>query len=175
MSLRWIPNIEVDRPRVRMNLAYRATQRLSVALEWNPLADEVLPNFNYSPSLPGEHVKGLGAIFGLSSDRIGTPHGFAWFGTVSWNARAWTELPLSGYVGASFGSYEDELRPIAGATWSIYDRASGGFIHDGENLHWILSYGLGELGPGHALWQADLLVIEQDDSRTLGATISTRF
>lgn len=165
----------MDRPRLRANLAYRASTRLSVAVEWNPLADEVLPNFNYSPSLPGEHVEGLGAIFGLSSDRIGTPHGYAWFGTVSWNARAWSELPLSGYAGLSFGTYEDELKPITGATWSFHERVSAGFIHDGENLHWIGSYGLGEWGPGDGLWQFDLLLIEQDGFRTVGGTISVRF
>ncbi len=158
-----------------MNLAYRATTRLSVALEYNPLADEVLPNFNYSPSLPGEHIEGVGAIVGLSSDRIGTPSGVAWFGTLSWNAQAWSDLPLSGYAGLAFGTYEDELRPIAGATWSFSDRISAGFIHDGENPHWIGSYGLGELGPGGGLYQADLLIIEQDGVRTFGTTLSVRF
>ncbi len=175
MSLRWIPNIAADRPRLRMNLAYRATTRLSLGLEYNPLADEVVPIFNFAAVLPGEYYEGVGVVAGLSSDRIGTPRGYAWFGTVSLDATAWTSLPLSGYAGFSFGTFEDELKPIVGASWQFSDRVSAGFQHDGENLHWIGSYGLGEWGPGDALWQADLLVIEQEGFHTLGATLSTRF
>lgn len=173
--MRVIPNIGVDRARTRINLAWRASPRWSLAAEYNPGASEFLPNFNFSPVLPGELVEGVGVIVGTSSDRIGTPEGRAWFATASLSPAAWTDLPVNGYFGASYGTYANDLRAIGGATWWINDRFSAGFIHDGENLHWIGSCGLGELGPGHAIWQADLLLIEQDGFHTLGATLSTRF
>jgi hypothetical protein len=174
-SVRVIPNIGVDRARTRINLAWRASPRWSLAAEYNPGADEFLPNFNFSPVLPGELLPGVGVIVGTSSDRIGTPDGRAWFATASLDPSTWTGLPINGYLGASYGTYANDVRAIGGATWWINDRFSAGFIHDGENLHWIGSCGLGELGPGHAIWQADLLLIEQDGFQTLGATLSTRF
>ena len=173
--MRWIPAIPVDRARARFNLAWRATRRLSLSAEYNPGESEFLPNFNFAAVLPGEIVEGIGVVAGTSSDRIGTPEGRAWFASAAWSAAAWTDLPLTGYLGASYGTYANDLRAIAGATWWISDRFSAGFIHDGENLHWIGSCGLGELGPGGASWQVDLLLIEQDEFHTLGATVSVRF
>lgn len=168
--------MDVDRAKLRLVGAWRATQRLSLALEVNPGEDEVLPNFNFAPSLPGEHVKGVGLVTGTSSDRIGTPDGRAWFSSFTLDPRAWGwEVPVTGYAGASYGTYANDLRAIGGFYWSVTDRISAGLQHDGEQLHAIGSYAFGELGPGHATWSVDLLWVEVLDERYLGFTVSTRF
>ena len=113
-SVRVIPNIDVDRARTRINLAWRATTRLSLAAEYNPGESEFLPNFNFSPLLPGEWMEGVGVVVGTSSDRIGTPDGRAWFASASLNPAAWTDLPVTGYFGASYGTYANDLRASGG-------------------------------------------------------------
>lgn len=174
--MRWLPNSPVDRARTRVVGAWRATRRLSLALEWNPGEDELLPNFNFSPSLPGEHLPGVGVVTGTSSDRIGTPDGRAWFASVSLSPRGWGwEVPISGYAGVAYGTYANDTRAIGGVSWAITDRLSAALQHDGEQLHAVASYALGTLGPGDATWAIDLLLVEFDGSHTAGLTLSTRF
>ena len=175
LSLRLVPNSPVDRARTRLVLAWRAAQRLSLAAEWNPGEDELLPNFNYALSLPGEHVPHVGLIAGTSSDRIGTPDGRSWFVTAPFSAPEDFPLPVTGYLGAAYGTYANDLRAVGGLSWWFDDRTSVGFQHDGEQLHFLASRGLGELGPGRASWSVDLLLVEIGDMRTFGATVSTRF
>lgn len=144
--------------------------------EWNPGESELLPNFNFAPSLPGEHITGVGMVVGTSSDRIGTPDGRAWFGSLSLNPRAWgVEIPVSGYAGASYGTWENDLRAIGGVSWRVHPRFSVGAQHDGVNLHGVANYDLGELGPGNTRWSIGALLIEQDNSHTVGLTLGTRF
>lgn len=175
MSLRVIPNSPVDRARTRLIAAWRATTRLSVALEWNPGEDELLPNFNFALSLPGEHVPHVGLVGGTSSDRIGTPDGRSWFLTAPFSPPEGFPLPVTGYVGAAYGTYADDLRAVGGLTWWFDNDTSAAVQHDGEQIHFLVSRNLGELGPGHASWAVDLLLVEVDGVRTVGATLSSRF
>lgn len=170
-----MPNSPVARAETRWVAAWRATRRLSLAIEHNPGEDEWLPNFNFAISLPGEHLPNVGLIAGTSSDRIGTPDGRAWFLTAPFAAPAECPVPISGYFGASYGTWADDLRAIGGLTWWLDDRTSVGVQHDGEQVHWLLSRGLGELGPGHAAWSLDLLLVEIGGVRTAGATVAVRF
>lgn len=170
-----VPNSPVDRARTRWIGSWRATRRLALALEYNPGEDELLPNFNFAPSLPGEHLPWIGLMAGTSSDRIGTPDGRAWFAVASVSPPREFPLPLTGYLGASYGTYADDLRAIGGLTWWFDERTSAGAQHDGEQLHFLVSRGLGELGPGHAHWSLDLLLVEIGGTRTLGATAAVRF
>ena len=166
----------MDRARLRLVGAWRATRRLSLALEYNPGEDELLPNFNFSPSLPSEHLPGIGVVTGTSSDRIGTPEGRAWFASVSLDPQAWgLDVPLSGYTGVSYGSWANDTRMFGGLRWTVTERISAGLQHDGEQLHAVASYALGPLGPGHATWSVDLLLVEFDGTHTAGLTLSTRF
>jgi len=174
--VRWLPNADVDRARTRVVGAWRATRRLSLALEFNPGEDELLPNFNYSPSLPSEHIPGIGLVSGTSSDRIGTPSGRSWFASLSLDPRAWgLDIPISGYAGMAYGTWANDTRAIGGVRWAVMDRLSATLQFDGEQLHAVTSYALGPLGPGHATWSVDLLLVEIDGSRSAGLTLSTRF
>jgi hypothetical protein len=168
--------VGVDRAELRIVAAWRATRRLSLALEANPGADELLPNFNFAPSLPGEHLAGVGAVLGTSSDRIGTPDGRSWFGTLTLSPAAWgVGLPLTAYAGAAYGTWRNDLRAIGGLTWSIGERWSLGVQHDGRSLHGVAGYQLGDLGPGGAWWSVELLAVEVQDERSLGLNLSARF
>ncbi|MHC4837753.1 MAG: hypothetical protein ACYTF3_06160 [Planctomycetota bacterium] len=176
--MRWLPNSTVDRAETRIVGAWRATKRLSLALEWNPGEDELLPNFNFAPSLPGEHVPGVGLVVGTSSDRIGTPEGRAWFASASLNPHGWGwELPVNGYLGAAYGTFADDLRAIGGLRWRVTDELSLSVQHDGEQVHGILSMPLSIFAEGDAWsrWHLDLLLVEVAGVRTAGITLGTRF
>lgn len=177
LSVRWVPNIGVDRAELRVVGAYRAHTRLSLAAEWNPGESELLPNFNFAPSLPGEHLPGVGLMVGTSSDRIGTPDGRAWFSAATLDPKAWgwEDSPLTGYLGASYGEWANDTRAIGGLTWSLRDHLSAGLQHDGENIHGIVSLNPALFTGEVSRWSLDLLLIEQDGSHTAGVTISTRF
>src|SRR5512134_2438884 len=100
-SARWIPGVDVDRAELRTTLSYRFLPTLTAGLEYNPLANDLGPIANW---LAIEETGSRPAlIFGTSSDRIGTPHGRAIYGTFSKDLTAWTGLPIAPYAGASFG------------------------------------------------------------------------
>ena len=105
-------------------------------------------------------------IFGLSSDRIGTPDGEAYFFTLSKDLEKWSGLPLAPYAGAAYGTFEDELRLIGG----LLIRFGGGFsstlIHDGKAFHPTLEY---RFLDRHAI---SLLWVDTDD---LGVSYSLAF
>ena len=73
LSVRSIPNIPVERARLRSTLVYRITPRLQAGLEWNPLAEDVGPIANWR--VWDEDAARPALILGTSSDRIGTDHG----------------------------------------------------------------------------------------------------
>jgi hypothetical protein len=53
-------------------------------------------------------------IFGTNSDRIGTPTGQSFYGTVSKDLKPHACLPVAPYAGIAFGTYEDQWCPIGG-------------------------------------------------------------
>ena len=131
-SARWIPD-QIERAQLRFTLTRWVLPRLSIGIEVNPRVDEVGPLANviavrektYQPSL----------MFGVSSDRIGTPDGTAYFGTVAKDLESVIGWPISAYVGAAYGTYEDELRAIGGARARLGRGVAIQAIHDGVNLH----------------------------------------
>ncbi|MCH2101341.1 MAG: hypothetical protein MK209_05425 [Planctomycetes bacterium] len=175
--MRWVPNIAADRAKIRAIAAYRANRRLSLAAEWNPGESELLPNFNFAPSLPNEHIPGVGLMVGTSSDRIGTPDGRAWFAAATLDPKewGWEDLPVNGYLGASYGTWANDARAIGGLSWSFMEHLSAGVQHDGENVHGIISINPALFAGDPSQWNIDLLLIEQFGSHTLGITVSTRF
>lgn len=108
-------------------------------------------------------------IFGTSSDRIGTTHGRAFYGTLSKDIEAWTKLPIAPYAGVSYGTYADELVPIGGLVVRWSERVSTTHSYDGHNLHHIASYARDD---GTAF---GVVVAEQDEHYFLGVTLSVSF
>lgn len=134
---RWIPD-EIDRAKLRTTLTYRVVPRLSLGVEVNPLADDVNPLVNVVAVKEGEKRPAL--MFGTSSDRIGTPDGRAYFGTLSKNLQELTGLPLAPYAGLAYGEFEDELRVIGGLWAGLGRGFSATLIWDGVNLHPTVEY-----------------------------------
>lgn len=136
-SVRLLAN-QIDRATWRNTLTYQLHRKLSMGIEYNPLAHDVGPLANWVPLPETEHRPAL--MFGTSSDRIGTPHGRSFYGTVSKNLEAWVKWPVSPYVGTAYGTYEDEWRPIAGGTVDVWKGFSAQTIYDGMSLHGLINY-----------------------------------
>lgn len=107
--------------------------RLSIGLEWNPLADEVGPLANFIAVREGARRPSI--MFGVSSDRIGTPDGTAYFMTIAKDLESVVGWPIAPYVGASYGTWDDELRAIGGLRARLGRRVAIQAIYDGVNLH----------------------------------------
>jgi hypothetical protein len=155
---------QIDRASQRLTLTYRVIPRLSLGVEVNPKADEVGPLLNLV--VLNETEKKPAVLFGISSDRIGTPDGTAYFATVSKNFEKQLKWPISPYVGIAYGTYDDEMRAIGG----LYAGLGGGFsstmIYDGHSFHPTVGYRFLERHVITALWV---------DTRNIGFAYSIAF
>ena len=136
-GLRLLSN-QISRAAVRTTITYRFHPRLTAGIEYNPGADEVAPIANFL--LVTETRRRPALMFGTSSDRIGTPSGQSFYVTLSKNLRQQTGLPISPYVGASFGTFDDRLRPIGGLTVFLNKRFSIITTFNGVNVHPLLNF-----------------------------------
>lgn len=91
-------------------------------------------------------------ILGTSSDRIGTPHGYSFYVTASKNLEKELNLPVAPYVGAAFGTFEDELRAIGGVQIRWSDIVSSMHTHDGKNIHHLLGATIAERHTLGLIW-----------------------
>jgi hypothetical protein len=132
---------QIRRARLRTTLTYQAHPRLSLGLEYNPLADSVSPLANALVRTETERLPAV--MLGTSSDRIGTPHGQSFYLTASKNVEQWVRLPLSPYAGVAFGTYDDEWVPIAGGELRLPKGFSLNGIFDGHHGHGLLNYSRG--------------------------------
>lgn len=139
-GVRVIPNI-LDRAKWRNTLTYRLHPRVTVGVEFNPLAKDVRPLVNWLITTETEKRPAL--IFGTSSDRIGTPSGQSFYLTASKSLKSETRLPIAPYVGVAYGTYEDRFRAIGGLNINFTDRWSSLVIFDGVKVSPTLSYGHG--------------------------------
>jgi hypothetical protein len=167
LGVRWIPGIDVDRAELRTTAMFQVTPTFSAGVEVNPLAPDIGPIANWL-ALP-ESGDAPALIFGTSSDRIGTPHGRAIYGTLSKDLEQWTGLPIAPYAGASFGTFDDELVAIAGLRIAWSDRVSTTNLWDGHNLHHTVDYGF---DGGHLL---GLVIANLDEHYDVGLMYSIRF
>jgi hypothetical protein len=135
---RYIPDHSLDRAKLRTTLAFRFTPRLSLGIEYNPLASDVSPLANWLAVSETRTRPAL--MFGVSSDRIGTPSGQSYYFTISKNLERWIKLPIAPYVGAAYGTYENEVRPAAGGNIRLTKQLSALIIYDGEHTHPTLSW-----------------------------------
>ena len=85
-------------------------------------------------------------IFGLSSDRIGTPFGKSLFLTASQDIKVASGLSVAPYVGLAHGTFEDKTRVIGGLNVRLSSSLSALAIFDGVHLHEVLSYERGRHG-----------------------------
>jgi hypothetical protein len=129
---------QIDRAKERTTLTYRIAPRLSLGIEYNPRARKASALANLVVMTETERRPAL--IAGTSSDRIGTPEGEAYFLTLSKNLMSVTGWPVSPYVGASYGTYEDELEAIGGVHALLGRGFETTIIHDGKELHPTLGY-----------------------------------
>jgi hypothetical protein len=141
LGIRVIPGGVIDRAKWRNTLMYRLTQDLQLGVEYNPLAGEVGPLVNYR-ALRETHSRPA-LTFGTSSDRIGTPYGRAYYATLSKDVEHCTRLPVSVYVSALYGSFDDELVVPFGANFRLGKRWTFTPQFDGHAAHGLLTYSWG--------------------------------
>ena len=104
------------------------------------MVDEIGPLANLVAVREGARRPSL--MFGVSSDRIGTPSGTAYFGTLAKDLESVVGWPVGTYAGFSYGTYDDELRLIGGARARIGEAIAVQAIWDGVNLHPSLEFNL---------------------------------
>ena len=119
-------------------MTFRPVPRVSLGVELNARADEVGPLANWVAVTETRLRPAL--MFGLSSDRIGTPEGEAWFFTLSKDLQGLTGLPIAPYAGASYGTFDDKLRGIAGLRARFGAGFSSTVIYDGTTFHPTVDY-----------------------------------
>lgn len=105
-------------------------------------------------------------MFGVSSDRIGTPDGEAYFLTLSKDLEQLTGLPIAPYVGAAYGTLDETTRAVGGLRLRLRSRLSSTVIYDGKAVHPTVDYRFGERHVLTALWV---------DTRKLGLSYSIAF
>ncbi|MGH9722706.1 MAG: hypothetical protein ACRD8O_21055 [Bryobacteraceae bacterium] len=140
-SQRFISGV-IARASVRSTLAYRITPRMQAGVEVNPRAEKgsakVGPLFN--ALLAPETLKRPAVILGTSSDRIGTPHGQAFYVTASKNLKRETKLPIAPYGGMVYGTYEDRFRAIGGLNIGFTEQLTALIVFDGSHVHPLLNF-----------------------------------
>ena len=118
---------------MRATLMYRVHPRIHFGVEYNPIVGEVRPLLTLIPVTETHNRPAV--IFGISSDRIGTPDGTSLYLTVSKDIEHWTGLPIAPYAGIVWGSYEKRFRPIGGLNIRIHPRLSTLIQFDGVKVH----------------------------------------
>lgn len=129
---------QVDRATVRATLVYRWHPQFHVGVEYNPLVGEVHPLLTVIPIK--ETLNRPAIIFGISSDRIGTPEGTSFYLTASKDLEHWTGLPIAPYGGIVYGTYEKEWRPIGGLSIRFPYRLTSLIQFDGVKVHPSITY-----------------------------------
>jgi len=112
--------------------------RLSVGIEYNPLAKKVSPLANFVALTETENRPAI--ILGTSSDRIGTPSGQSFYVTASKSLENKTGLPIAPYIGVAYGTFEDKARVIGGLNIFLPKGFSSTILFDGVKVHPLLTY-----------------------------------
>ncbi|CAN5451774.1 hypothetical protein BH18ACI3_BH18ACI3_01400 [soil metagenome] len=136
-SVRFIPDI-IDRAKWRNTLTYHVNSRLSVGVEYNPLAGKVSPLASFVALTETEKRPAI--ILGTSSDRIGTPSGQSFYVTASKSFERETRLPIAPYIGVAYGTYEKKARVIGGLNVFFPKGFSSTILYDGVKVHPTLNY-----------------------------------
>ncbi len=132
----------MDRAAVRATLIYRWHPRIHFGVEYNPKVGEVRPLLTLIPVTETQNRPAI--IFGVSSDRIGTPSGTSLYLTTSKDLEHWTGLPIAPYGGIVWGSYEHKFRAIGGLNIRFHPRLSSLIQFDGVKVHPGMTYTFSE-------------------------------
>lgn len=137
-SFRAIPDHPEDRPKIRSTLMYRLDEKFQLGIEYNPLVEEVGPLANWR--ILDEEEDRPALMVGTSSDRIGTPYGRAYYLSLSKSLEPYIDLPISPYVGTSYGTFRDDLTFIGGLNIRYGAGFSSMHMYDGRAVHHLLNY-----------------------------------
>jgi hypothetical protein len=129
---------QIDRATWRNTLTYRFHPRFTAGVEYNPLANKASPLANLVIVTENQNRPAL--IVGTSSDRIGTPSGQSFYATVSKNVKRYTGLPISPYIGVTYGTFDDRTRVIGGLNLNLSKRWSSTILFDGVRVHPLLQF-----------------------------------
>ena len=165
--MRAIDDIGVSRASFRTTLTYAFTPEIRAGLEWNPAADDLGVIANWR--LVDETDTRPAVIVGTSSDRIGTDDGRAYYGTLSKSLDDAWGVPISPYVGLSWGGSDHVWRGIGGLNVRWSESWTTSHLWDGVNLHHLLDR---RLESGHSV---GLLLAEQEGEHFWGLTWSWAF
>lgn len=138
LGVRYIPGGVIDRAKLRTTLLYRLKSDLSAGLEYNPLADDLNLLLNWRPI--AETANRPAISFGTSSDRIGTPDGTAYYVIASKDLEQLTGAPVSFYVSALYGTFDNEFVFPFGANVRLGKRWTLTPQFDGHASHGLLTY-----------------------------------
>ncbi|MGQ0542805.1 MAG: hypothetical protein ACT4O9_13280 [Blastocatellia bacterium] len=123
---------------MRATLIYRWKPRIHFGLEYNPKVGELHPLLTLIPVTETKNRPAI--IFGISSDRIGTPEGTSVYLTASKDLEYWTGLPIAPYGGIVYSSYDKKFRPIGGLSIRIRNNLTSLIQFDGVKVHPSLTY-----------------------------------
>ncbi len=123
---------------MRSTLIYRWHPRVHFGVEYNPKVGEVRPLLTLIPLT--ETANRPAIIFGISSDRIGTPSGTSFYLTASKDLENWTGLPIAPYGGVVYGTHEDRFRAIGGLSIRLRKNLTSLIQFDGVKVHPTLTY-----------------------------------
>jgi len=136
---------------------------LRVGLEYNAGVGEV--GFVGNWRAVSETKTRPALIFGTSSDRIGTPEGQSYYGTLSKSLHHSLGLPISPYVGVSYSGHENKVLFPYGVNAALGRQWSALYLHDGVASHVAATYNWKQYG-------VTLLAVRK---RKLGINLSTGF
>ena len=128
----------MDRAAVRSTIIYRWHPRVHFGLEYNPKVGEVHPLLTLIPVTETKNRPAV--IFGISSDRIGTPSGTSVYLTASKDLQHWTGLPIAPYGGVVYSSYDKKFRAIGGLNIRLRDELTTLIQFDGVKVHPAMTY-----------------------------------
>ena len=123
---------------MRATLIYRLHPRFHVGIEYNPKVGEVHPLITIIPVTETKNRPAI--IFGISSDRIGTPEGTSVYLTASKDLQHWTGLPIGPYGGIVYSSYDKKFRAIGGLNIRIRNNLTSLIQFDGLKVHPSATY-----------------------------------
>jgi hypothetical protein len=128
-----------ERPRWRTTLDYRITPRLQAGLEYNAVIGEIGVRGNWF--LQTETDARPGIIAGTSSDRIGTPHGQAYFVTFSKVAVTGERgLGVAPYASVNYSEFDRGLNFPFGAAVALGPQWTLTPMYDGRRAHTTLTW-----------------------------------